>query len=276
MSLSGDYLALIERIVERRTLPAIRDIFLPRLTESPDPSNEFGAVVLADGSVGVMFVQLDETRQTLSRYHALHEQVGSHPADMAQAFSGDDPAAKALALGAINAIGQHLLKQSGCPLDDTTDSLALFDPQPGERIGMVGYFPPLVKRLAARHVPVTVLELKPQLVCQEGALEVTLDPARLEACDRILCTSSVILNDTVDELLAHCGHASEFALIGPTAGFLPDPLFARGVTLVGGSRVVDTDGFLERCRRGMPWGATTRKYCLRPSHYPGIEALLQA
>ncbi|MDZ7854529.1 MAG: hypothetical protein U5L98_18325 [Halomonas sp.] len=86
-----------------------------------------------------MFVQLGDTQQTLVPHQHAQEGAGADPAALAQAFAGDEPG-QGLALGAINAIGQHLLLRSGYEPDFTTNSLALFEPQPGERIGMVGTF----------------------------------------------------------------------------------------------------------------------------------------
>ncbi|MBW2635814.1 MAG: hypothetical protein JRE14_17240 [Deltaproteobacteria bacterium] len=41
----------------------------------------------------------------------------------------------------------------------------------------------------------------------------------------------------MDQILAHCSPDAFVSIIGPTAGYFPDPLFFRGVDVVGG-RVV--------------------------------------
>ena len=81
----------------------------------------------------------------------------------------------------------------------------------------------------------------------------------LELDDGSLGLSYVLLNDTLDEVLAHCRRARAFAMIGPGAGCLPDALFARGVTALGGSWVVDGAGFVGALRAGRAWGRNTRK-----------------
>jgi uncharacterized protein (DUF4213/DUF364 family) len=65
------------------------------------------------------------------------------------------------------------------------------------------------------------------------------------------------------------------AVVGPGAGCLPDPLFERGATVVGGTRIVDPAAFLAALRSGERWGASARKYVLRRSDHPGFEALLE-
>jgi uncharacterized protein (DUF4213/DUF364 family) len=52
---------------------------------------------------------------------------------------------------------------------------------------------------------------------------------------KVVSTSTLLLNDTLDRMLGHCRNARWFAMVGPGAGCLPDALFARGVTLLGGS-----------------------------------------
>ncbi len=84
----------------------------------------------------------------------------------------------------------------------------------------------------------------------------------------------MLLNDTLDALLARCAGASAFALVGPGAGCLPDPLFARGVTLLGGTWPVDRPALLAAIREGTPWGESARKFALTRGDYPGLDALL--
>ena len=49
-------------------------------------------------------------------------------------------------------------------MDTETNSLGSLDPQPGDHFGMVGFFPPLVRRLRAQNINLTVIELKEALV----------------------------------------------------------------------------------------------------------------
>ncbi|HXD06509.1 MAG TPA: DUF364 domain-containing protein, partial [Burkholderiaceae bacterium] len=78
----------------------------------------------------------------------------------------------------------------------------------------------------------------------------------------------------LDTMLAACSQARSFALIGPGAGCLPDPLFARGVTLVGGTWITDREAFRAALAIGAPWTASAHKVAIRREDYPGFEALL--
>jgi uncharacterized protein (DUF4213/DUF364 family) len=84
-----------------------------------------------------------------------------------------------------------------------------------------------------------------------------------------------MLNDTLDAVLAACRSARRVAVIGPTAGCVPDPLFDRGVDVVGGRRVTDRRGFLDAFAAGDRWGPFAAKYAIAQPGYPGCATLLE-
>ena len=155
-----------------------------------------------------------------------------------------------------------------------SDTIGELAPGPADHVGMIGLFPPLVPRLLATGARLTVVELDPRLAAEHDGWRVTLDPEALRACGKVLSTSTVLLNDTLDAVVARCSGARVLAIVGPGASCLPDPLFARGVTLVGGTWIVDRPALRDAILAGRPWGASARKTALRPSTYPGVEALL--
>jgi hypothetical protein len=140
------------------------------------------------------------------------------------------------------------------------DSIGGIDPQPGEHIGMVGLFPPLVRQVTARGARLTVLELRADLAGENVGFTVTLDPKDLDGCDKVLSTSTVLLNHTLDMVLANCRKARHIALIGPGAGCLPEVLFKAGVTTLGGTWITDASGFKQALNQGQPWSSFARKF----------------
>jgi uncharacterized protein (DUF4213/DUF364 family) len=75
-------------------------------------------------------------------------------------------------------------------------------------------------------------------------------------------------------MLAVCRGAQQFVLVGPSVGAPPDPLFARGVTLLGSNWVHDAPAYVDALVRGEPTAAFARKAALAASAYPGWPALL--
>jgi hypothetical protein len=139
---------------------------------------------------------------------------------------------------------------------------------------MVGFFPPLVKQVTTHGARLTVLELRADLAGPRDGFRITLDPAELASCTQVLSTSTVLLNHTLDDILAACRSARRIALVGPGAGCLPDGLFARGVTLLGGTWIVAGPAFKQALATGTPWGGATRKFSLTPEAYPGLPGLI--
>jgi len=246
-------------------------VVLPPLADKPGKEGEFCAVQLDDGSVGLAFTLLDGT---LAALHARGADSGRAAMDLVRGYADGDGGARALGLAAINALTRRLFDRSGFLPDDSIDSFGSLRLAPGDRLGMVGHFTPLIEQARALGIPVTVLELKPELVREEPGLVVTLDARRLAGCNKIVSTSTLLLNDTFEAVSAAWRGAAAVAVVGPSAGCPPDPLFAAGVSAVGTAWIADADAFLDRVAAGEKWGATSRKVTLTPQQYPGLDALL--
>jgi uncharacterized protein (DUF4213/DUF364 family) len=267
------YVSLAERIAARLGAPRVRALHIPPPTGTKEA--EFCALELEDGSIGFTYMQLEGTEAPLRARHGARDFAGVDAAALARGFAGGDPVARALGFAAINALSQALFSRAGWIPSASGDPLGAIDPQRGEHIGMVGLFTPLIPLIIRAGARLTVLELKRELVRESPHLRVTLDPAELAPCEKVVSTCTVMLNDTLDAVLAACRNARHFAIIGPTAGCVPDPLFARGVETLGGRRVIDREKFLEAFRSGAKWGEYAAKYVLARGDYPGVEELMK-
>ncbi len=266
------YITLSERIAARLGAPRVRSLHVPPPTGSKDA--EFCALELEDGSIGFSYIQLEGTEAPLRQRYGGRDLSGVAAAALARDFACADPVARALGFAAINALSQQLFTRAGWAPSASGDPLGAIDPQPGEHIGMIGLFTPLIPTIWRSGARLTVLELKPTLVREAANVRVTLDPAELASCEKVVSTCTVMLNDTLDDVLVACRHARRFAIVGPTASCVPDPLFGRGVDTLGGRRVSDRERFLEAFCSGEKWGAYASKYVLARESYPGIEWLL--
>lgn len=272
-TLTAEMLALVDRVAALGPLPPVAALHLPSPEAGGTRDGEFCAVELADGSLGLSYVLLGDTLPALLASRPGATLAGMPARELAGWYADADPVRRTLGFAAVNAISQRFLKASGYAFDWSVDSIGLLDPQPGERIGMVGLFRGLVDRIVGKGAYLTVLELKPELAGEFDGWRVTVDPADLAGCTKVLSTTTILLNDTVEQVLAACAGARYLALVGPGGGCLPDPLFARGVTVLGGSAIVDRDGFVVAMSRGESWSSFARKYCIVADRYPGFEAL---
>lgn len=245
-------------------------VVLPPLVDKPGREGEFCAVQLDCGSVGLAFTLLGDT---LAALHA-RGTAGGAAAELVRGYAGGNAAGRALGLATVNALTRRLYDRAGFVPDDSVDSFGSLGLKAGDRLGMVGHFTPLIAQARALGIPITVLELKAELVREEPGLVVTLDAQRLAGCNKLVSTSTLLLNDTFEQVAALWKDKAAVAIVGPSAGCPPDPLFAAGVTAVGAAWVADAEAFLARVAAGEKWGAASRKVTLVPQHYPGLDALL--
>jgi uncharacterized protein len=241
-------------------VPRVRALHLPPAPWNGSKDGEFGALELEDGSLGLSYVLLDGSLGALASGRAAVELPGADAMDLAAGWLGGRVEARTLGFAAVNALSRHLLDRMGIAPPDAPDSIGGLDPQPGEHIGMVGLFPPLVRQVTARGARLTVLELRADLAGEHAGFTVTLDPKDLDVCDKVLSTSTVLLNHTLDAVLANCRQARRVALIGPGAGCLPGALFEAGVTTLGGTWITDASGFKQALKQGQPWSRFARKF----------------
>jgi uncharacterized protein len=196
--------------------------------------------------------------------------IAKEPLQFTLEFGHNDPLREMIGLAAINAVCQHVMRQTNFALDSATDSLGLLSVRQGDRVGMVGLFYGLIKTIEQANAEVVVIEKNEQLIQKYPDLPITTDVTKLSRCNKILCTSTTILNNSLDEVLARCPSDAFVSVIGPTAGYFPDPLFARGVNVVGGRVVKDAEAFWQSIAEGKRWAESTRKICFQKENYTGI------
>jgi len=272
MRFADELLAALDRAFAGRDVPRVQALHLPPVPWAGTRDGEFGAVELDSGALGLSYVLLDDTLATIGEAGAAVR--GASALEVARWWVEGSGARAALGFAAVNALTRELFDSARFVPPAATDSVGGINPQPGEHIGMVVFFPPLVKQVTAHGARLTVLELRADLAGPREGFRITLDPVELASCTQVLSTSTVLLNHTLDDVLAACRSARRIALVGPGAGCLPDGLFARGVTLLGGTWVVEPLAFKQALAAGSPWGSATRKFSLTRDAYPGLPGLL--
>ncbi len=276
MTIASDYLQLMQAIGAKLPIPRVQDIHIAAYDPDPVKNSKFGALILADGTVGLTYTGLGDDLAVLqdrSKYESL---INESPVQVAGLYTREEGWCKVLGMAAINAISQYLFAQSDYALPTGGKTVAHLALDQGDHVGMVGYFPPLVDQVREMDLPLTVIELDEQWLQSGKRFEVTLEPEKLNHCNKIICTGTVLVNQTIDDLLPHFGNAEQVFIVGPTVGCLPDPLFDRGITQLGGCTVLDSARFLHLWATQERWRDTSRRYVLsRDSSYPGWLQLLK-
>jgi len=283
MNLADDYLELAQRLLSPGDIPRPSRLYFPAISKNPEPGpvagdtnkeDDFGFVILEDGSAGPFYTSFGDSLEYLHQHfpEPLHPRQTTR--DLISGFASPQIALRALALGAFNALSQHLIRRSGYQPPTTKNSAGLDRLETGERIGMVGYFCPLVDKLLARGLQIQIIEKNPQRVELQPGLQLSTLASDLAGCRQIICTASVLINNSLDEILQASTDASACHLIGPSGSGLPDIVFKRGVASMGGIIFNSPAALFERLDEAVNWGDAGQKYQLTPVNYPGVESLL--
>ena len=268
-------LALALRAGARWILPPVARVYIPEPQPDPARDAEFGLVALADGGCGLYYAWLGASQRGMSRRFDADSFCGVEALQLAALYSSEDEAERSLGLAAINAITASVWQQGGF-VPPTAQSSFGFEVRPHDHLGLVGNFPSLVRQAQARGARVTVLERKAHMATSGPSIEITLDPRALRECRKVVITAATLINDTLDEVLGNLTAGAQVTMVGPTAGCFPDPLFARGVHAMGGTRVIDPATAYARLVGGEKLKESARRFLLTPTSTPSFAELLAA
>lgn len=271
MLLSDSFNQMVTALAAEYEISFISDIFFPPFYPGGQPKDsEFMAVMLESGSVGISYVLLPNDRKADYGKLSKADFIGQSPVDFALKFGSADDMENMLGLACLNAVCQEVMVTSCYSIDITTDSLGLSDIQKADRVGMVGFFSPLLSRVKEKGAELVIIEKDPEYIEKYPGFDVSLDLSRLSICNKVICTSTTVFNNTLDQVLSVCSRDVFVSIIGPTAGYFPDPLFKRGVNVVGGTRVTDGPLFMGLIAGRKRWGPATQKFCFQRDRYSGL------
>ncbi|NVM31650.1 MAG: DUF364 domain-containing protein [Candidatus Helarchaeota archaeon] len=164
----------------------------------------------------------------------------------------DDDLERVIGISTLNAVSQHILwknvKKYRIKYD--TDPLDHLKVEETDRVVMIGNIRGFLPRLQKTVQDVVVIDdgLKnmslPYLKSPETSQE------HLNRADVVFITGSAIANRTLEKLIQWSENAREITVVGPTAGFVAEPLFARGVTILSSMQVLEPAKVLKNIVEG--------------------------
>jgi uncharacterized protein len=261
--------------------PKVRRLHIPQRSGEPGEHDaEFCAIELDDGAFGLSYILLGDTLDRLLARHGSRRSeafAGADPMALAQRLASGDEVERAVALAAVNALTDSVWRRIGYAPPPAGNSLGDVVLGPRDHLGMIGFFPPLVRRIDEAGGRLTVVEMNADMVARQQErfpnILITLDRAALATCNTVVGTSTMLLNGSLDSMMGAAPAATHFAVIGPSAGLWPDTLFERGVTLLGGTQVVDGAAFADAMASGESWSGASRKFAIARDGWPGWMAL---
>lgn len=115
-------------------------------------------------------------------------------------------------------------------------------------VAVVGALVPTLRALRSRGGTWWVIEKdpntlkddeRPHYVSTEDSDEI------IRRADTLIITGATLVTHTLERILQAARPDADIVVMGPTAGFLPEPLFERGVRVVGGVWVKQPDRLLD-------------------------------
>jgi len=203
------------------------------------------AVVLTGGRIGLA-ARLKDFAGTQIEIPGMAVCGKRADALLAHLVSGTGAVERALGLATANA-----LIHPPAPAAEE-DAISLMGLRAGEQVAMVGLFRPIVSRIEATGVILSVIERD--------------TPAKerreiLGACSVAIITATTLLNGTLEGILSELGRPRHVALIGPSTPLCEEIFRGSPVTHLGGSAIVDAAGLLRVVSEG--GGTPAMRPCLR-------------
>lgn len=178
---------------------------------------------------------------------------GMRAGEALSALSSPDPIKTAVSIATLNALSAICWDRGlkgQCSLSvkmDAQDALTISN---GSSVAVVGAIVPVLRSLKekTRSGSWWVIEQDPRTLKEdEMAHFVPAEKSEgvISKADTLIITGVTLINHTLETILAQAHSGAEIAVVGPTASMLPEPLFDRGVKVVGGVWVKRPDELLE-------------------------------
>jgi len=210
----------------------------------------YTGVVLSTGHAGMSYTPVQEIPEAVCcpRSHAKMPQAGHllnfSVYDLMEYALDDNVLKAAVGIATINALSAILFEDDHCPYKPSAfgNALDLIQMTGEDTVVMVGAFPPFIKRIQEITKKLFVIEKNPRTVGKGDSVEIEPE-ARLQELipqgNILIITGVTLVNHTLEPILKLARNARDVVIVGPTASVYPEPLFKRGVTVLGGVRVTD-------------------------------------
>ncbi len=190
----------------------------------------YTAVTMSDGGIGIAATGV-ALNGCCPASHEMADFEGGPASDLLKLILKPGPMGRTMALALINALNHQAVQH----LPEDADNSVLFDRfgvLSGSRIAMVGYFPPLVRWLEEKKVPLSVID------DSKGMGDKRAFYRQLDGwADLLLVTATSILNNSTETILSYAGPNLKTVLLGPSTPMLPDAFAHLPIHMLAGTHI---------------------------------------
>jgi uncharacterized protein (DUF4213/DUF364 family) len=209
----------------------IKELLMPRAREMDVKDVRIGlgytAVTLENGQAGVALTFHESTSKGCTVFGGLHPLAGRAASELIAFLDSTDKIEMAVALATANALANTM--RDAFLEGDIMEYLHI---APEDKVGMVGYFAPLVPHLQKKTSSIMIFE---QVKQKQGNLLPEEDAYRLlPQCQVAVITSTSILNHTIENILNAARSCREVVLLGASTSLVPEAFAGTPVTFLSG------------------------------------------
>jgi len=192
----------------------------------------YTGVRLDDGSAGLAYTFKDNL-PTGCTILGGDRPVAGRPAHELLRFVGSTMWIEAsVGLATVNAL---INRETGS--EQEGDVLDILDLRKEDRVGMVGFFGPLIASIRKKVRDLTIFERADRSI--KGLLPAEKALQELPQCDVALITSTSLINGTMDSLIEASRRCREIVLLGASTPLFPEVFQPLGVTMLSGVIIAD-------------------------------------
>jgi uncharacterized protein (DUF4213/DUF364 family) len=217
----------------------------------------FTGVKLSNGAGGVCFTPIKAIPEAVccpssaGRIFDPSKIPGMGTEKALSALSSPEPIKVAVAIATLNALSSICWSQrSNKPYEIKMkmDALEAVKLSNESSVAVIGAIVPALRTLKRRGGTWWVIEQDPKTLREDELphyVAAEKSEEVLNKADVLIITGVTLVNHTLESILASARPDAEIAVMGPTASMLPEPMFERGVRVMGGVWVRKPDELLD-------------------------------
>jgi uncharacterized protein (DUF4213/DUF364 family) len=204
----------------------------------------YTAVVTSDGGIGIAYTYFENKKSCMLLNETI-DYEGRPASELLEKIKSGATIERSMALALVNALNYQNALQS--PEDENNKIMfEKFKITKGTKVAMVGYFGPLIKRFEQREAVLDILDQSRGL----GRMEDFYKKLKNWA-DVLFLTSTSILNNSTEEILANVHAKVKTIMLGPSTPMVAEAFDHLPVHMLAGTVPLDRENVIKAVRHGM-------------------------
>jgi uncharacterized protein (DUF4213/DUF364 family) len=203
----------------------------------------YTAVVTSDGGVGLAYTYFEDKKSCMVLNNSI-DYEGRAAVELLEKIKSDSPIERSMALALVNALNHQ--NSLLLPEDENNEIMfEIFKITKGTKVAMVGYFGPLIKRFEQKGAALEVLDRS------RGFGRVGDFYKKLKNwADVLFLTSTSILNNSTEEILANAHAKVKTIMLGPSTPMVKQAFEHLPVHMLAGTVPLEKENVLKAVRHG--------------------------